>query len=214
MDRRSLLAGGLGLATTAALAAPGLAPTALAQVQALPFRDQRLVRQAADYLQGLKTAKARFVQTSSRGGTAAGTLYLNRPGKARFEYDPPSQMLVVSDGRDVSIYDRRLKTFDKYPLGATPLGIFLARRISLQEDVKVTGLAHTDDGFSITVMDAHAQADGRMIMDFAAQPIALRGWTIVDGQGVETRVQLSGMVAGGAFDPYLFVLADPRKRLG
>jgi outer membrane lipoprotein-sorting protein len=206
MDRRSLLTGGLSLAAGAALA-----PPVLAQVQALPPKDRQLVEQAAAYLQSLKMAKGRFTQTSSRGASSSGVLYLNRPGKARFEYDPPAQMLVVSDGRNVSIYDRRLKTFDRAPLGATPLGIFLSRRIRLDEDVKVVRLTRSADGFAITVADARGQADGRLILEFAAEPIALRGWTVLDGQGVETRVRLSGLAPVSALDPALFVLTDPRR---
>ena len=202
MDRRTLLAAGFSLA-----AAP-----AFAQVQALPYKDRQLVGQAADYLQGMKMAKGRFTQTSSRGASSSGTLYLNRPGKARFEYDPPAEMLIVSDGRNVSIYDRRLKTFDRAPIGATPLGIFLARRISLEEDVKVTRLTRSEGGFAITVMDARGQADGRLVLEFNADPISLAGWTVIDGQGVQTKVRLSGMQPTSGLDPALFVLSDPRPK--
>lgn len=207
MDRRTLVAAGLSL-----IAAPAFVPSlAGAQVQALPLRDRQLVDQAATYLQSVKMAKGRFSQTSSRGSSSGGTLYLNRPGKARFEYDAPAEMLIVSDGRNVSIYDRRLKTFDRYPLGATPLGIFLSRRIRLDEDVKVTGLTRTADGFGITCVDGKGQADGRLVLEFANDPITLAGWTVVDGQGVQTRVRLSDMAAVASLDPALFVLADPRR---
>ena len=207
MDRRTLLAAGLSLAALSAFADP-----ALAQVQALPLKDRQLVAQAAAYLQAMKMAKGRFTQTSSRGASSSGTLYLNRPGKARFEYDPPAEMLIVSDGRNVSVYDRRLKTFDKAPIGATPLGIFLARRISLEEDVKVTRLTRSAGGFAITVMDARGQADGRLILEFNAEPISLAGWTVVDGQGVQTRVRVSGLTPTTGLDPALFVLNDPRPK--
>ncbi|OYX36441.1 MAG: hypothetical protein B7Y99_01520 [Caulobacterales bacterium 32-69-10] len=203
MDRRTLLAAGLSLA---------FAPAALAQVQALPLKDRQLVAQAAAYLQAMKMAKGRFTQTSSRGSSSSGTLYLNRPGKARFEYDPPAEMLIVSDGRNVSIYDRRLKTFDRAPIGATPLGIFLARRISLEEEVKVTRLTRSEGGFAITVMDARGQADGRLVLEFNADPISLAGWTVIDGQGVQTKVRLRDMQPTSGLDPALFVLTDPRPK--
>jgi outer membrane lipoprotein-sorting protein len=206
MDRRSLLAAGLGL-----VAAPALLPNlAQAQVQALPLKDRQLVEQAAAYLQNLKQAKGRFTQTSSRGAASSGTLYLNRPGKARFEYDPPAQMLIVSDGRNVSIYDRRLKTFERAPLGFTPLGIFLSRRIRLDDDVKVVRLTRSVGGFAVTVADARGQADGRLVLEFSEDPIALTGWTVIDGQGVQTRIRISGLSVVNGFDPALFVLADPR----
>jgi outer membrane lipoprotein-sorting protein len=206
MDRRTLLLGSLGLAGLGLAAVP-----AYAQLEALPYKDRRLADQAAAYLQTLKQAKAHFTQTNSNGRASGGTLYLNRPGKARFEYDPPAEMLIVSDGRNVSIYDRRLKTFDKAPLGATPLAIFLARRIRLDEDVRVTGLTRRPGGFSISAVDGKGQAEGKLILEFNDNPISLAGWTVIDAQGLQTKVRLSGLAPASGFDPALFVLNDPRK---
>ena len=93
---------------------------------ALSADDKALVDKAVAYLQGLSEAKGRFTQTDPRGAVSTGELFLKRPGKARFAYDPPSGLLVVSDGGAVAIQDNRLKTFDSYPLGATPLSLFLA----------------------------------------------------------------------------------------
>ncbi len=90
------------------------------------------------YLQGLGEARARFVQTDARGASTQGTVYLKRPGKARFAYDPPSGLLVVSNGSTVSVADSRLKTFDAYPLMSTPLSLFLAKTIRLDRGVQVT----------------------------------------------------------------------------
>src|SRR4051812_46683436 len=119
-DRRTL---SLALAA-AALAGPAFAQPAAPA--ALSAADQALVSRAVAYLEGLTEAKARFVQTDARGRATTGQLFMKRPGKARFAYDPPSGLLVVSDGGVVSIHDARLKTFDSYPLGATPLSLFLA----------------------------------------------------------------------------------------
>lgn len=203
MNRRTLLAAGL-----AAVASP-----ALAQIEALPSAQRKLVTDAAAYLQNLKSAKGRFIQTSSRGATSSGTLYLNRPGKARFEYDPQYHMLVVADGRTVGIYDGRLKTFEKGPLGATPLGIFLARKIDLSNDVRVTGVTRTATGFGVSMTDPHGNANGSLTLDFNSAPLSLLGWTVVDVQGVETKVRISDLTET-ALDPALFVLNDPRKTGG
>jgi outer membrane lipoprotein-sorting protein len=205
MNRRTLMLGSLALAAVAA------GSPALAQIEALSRPDRALVDQAAAYLQGMKAAKAHFTQTTSRGGQSSGTLYLSRPGKARFEYAPPAGMLVVADGRNVAVYDKRLKTFDKYPLGATPLGIFLSRRIDLSQDVKVVRVNHTPGGFGVVLTDPHAQADGQLILEFSTSPLALTGWTVIDGQGAQTRVRLSGLAPARSLDSALFTLNDPRK---
>src|SRR5689334_18303717 len=122
-----------------ALVALGVAGPALAQAP-LAADDQAMVSRAIAYLEGLGEARGRFVQTDPRGQTSQGAVYLKRPGKARFDYDPPSGLLVVSDGSTVSVADSRLKTFDRYPLGATPLSLFLSKSIRLDRGVQITGV--------------------------------------------------------------------------
>lgn len=199
----------VALAGAAAPAAAAPPPT-----PALSEEDQALVSKAAAYIQSLKSVQGRFSQTSSRGGASAGTFSMQRPGKARFAYDPPADLLVVSDGYNVKIFDRRLKTFDQYPLGQTPLVLLLAREVRLDRGVIVTGVKRTPGGFSLTAKDARKQADGSITLDFAESPMALRGWTVVDVQGVETRVRLGELTPVPRLDPNLFVLRDPKARSG
>src|SRR5687767_9437007 len=128
-----------------ALAAAPLAGPAFGQ--GLAAADKALVDRATAYLQALDQAKARFVQTDARGRSVTGTVYLKRPGKARFAYDPPSGLLVVSDGGVVSVQDKRLKTFDQYPLSTTPLSLFLAKTIRLDRGVSIARVSRLADGF-------------------------------------------------------------------
>lgn len=203
LTRRALA---LGLA---ALPLPALAQRAPA---ALSVADRALVERAAAYLQGLTEAKGRFVQTDARGATSQGSLYLKRPGKARFEYDKPSGLLVVSDGGNVSIADSRLKTFDAYPLMATPLSLFLAREIRLDRGINVTRVSRMADGFSITARDAKKQAEGQITLTFSDNPLALIGWTVTDAQGASTRIRLTSLTKTSGLAPSLFVLKDPRPK--
>lgn len=201
LTRRTLALGLAALPLPALAAPPAPAPVSAA--------DMALVDKAAAYLQGLTEAKARFVQTDGRGATTQGTVYLKRPGKARFAYDAPSGLLVVADGSFVSVADSRLKTFTKYPLMATPLSLFLAKRIRLDREVVVSRVARLADGFSITARDGGKQAEGQITLNFAAEPLRLMGWTVTDAQGGTTRVRLNGL-APASLDPALFVLKDPR----
>lgn len=198
------------------LAALPLAGSAFAQVAPSPAAlspdDKALVDRATAYLQGLDEAQGRFVQTDGRGQTTQGALYLKRPGKARFAYDPPSGLLVVSDGAIVSVQDKRLNTFDRYPLGVTPLSLFLAKTIRLDRGVSITRVTRQPGGFTITARDGGKRTAGQLILSFRDAPLALTGWTVTDAQSRPTQVQLTGLQKTSGLDPALFVLKDPRPR--
>ena len=164
--------------------------------------DDPLVAKAAAYLDTVNDVRGRFVQSDNRGGVAEGTLYLARPGRARFEYDPPSGLLITSDGRTVIVSDSRLKTFQRYPLTSTPLAIFLADHIRLDR-ARITRVDQTADGFSITARDSGA-AGGEITLYFFREPMRLTGWSIVDAQARTTRVSL-GQLTPAAAPATLFV---------
>ena len=132
--RRFLLAAAL----MAAVASPALAQNAAPAPAVLNAEQKALVDKATAYVQGLGSAKGRFVQTDARGTRTQGTLYLQRPGKARFAYDAPAGLLVVSNGANVNIWDSRLKTYESYPLSKTPLNLLLAREVRLDRGVVIT----------------------------------------------------------------------------
>jgi outer membrane lipoprotein-sorting protein len=205
MKRALVLAVALILSPLAAMA-----QTPAPSAAALNADDQALVDRAVAYLEGLSSASGHFVQTDARGGVTQGELLLQRPGKARFEYDPPSGLLVVADGRNVSVLDKRLKTFESYPQRSTPLGMFLAGRIKLDGGVRVTRVARLSDGFSLTAEDPRKQTRGSITLNFTDKPLALAGWTLVDSRNAVTRVRIVDLKAVSGLDPAKFVLRDPR----
>lgn len=206
-SRRALLTGAAALFAFAALS-----PRDAEAQTALSDRDQTLVDRAAKCLESLQEVQGRFEQTNARGVVQTGAVFLKRPGKARFQYDPPSGLLVVSDGRWVSIWDSRLRTFSRAPFGATPLAILLTRHVRLDQDVDVFRVANFEDGFYLSARKASGQArtEGYITLVFGDNPMQLRGWTLVDGQGQATKVRLLGLEPR-ALKPELFVLDDPRK---
>jgi outer membrane lipoprotein-sorting protein len=207
--RRFFLAAGLA----AAIASPAFAQTAPVPAK-LTAQQQALLDKATAYIQGLSSAKGRFVQTDARGTQTQGTFYLQRPGKARFAYDPPAGLLVVSNGNNVNIFDSRLKTYESYPLAKTPLNLLLAREVRLDRGVVITDVRPLADGFTIVAQDAKRQALGKISMDFSNGPVALMGWTVTDIKGGQIRVRLADFAETGALDPKLFVLTDPRRKIG
>jgi len=204
LPRRRLLALLLGAAVSAA------APAALAQ-GGLSADDQALVAKARAYLQDVGQLRGRFTQTDPGGRVSSGEIYIARPGKARFAYDPPKDMLIVSDGRLVSVYDRRLKSYNQYPLGKTPLSLFLAKEIRLDRGVEVTGVTRFAGGFGITARDSRRETRGAITLTFADDPVRLTEWTVTDAQGSRTRVKLSGLRAASGLDPSLFVVRNPLR---
>lgn len=208
--RRLLLAAGLA----AALASPALAQQAQPAPATLSAEQKALLDKATAYIQGLSSAKGRFVQTDARGTQTQGTFYMQRPGKARFAYDPPAGLLVVSNGNNVNIFDSRLKTYESYPLSKTPLNLLLAREVRLDRGVIITDIRPLADGFTIVAQDAKRQALGRISIDFSNSPMALTGWTVTDIKGGQIRVRLVDFAETSDLDPKLFVLTDPRRKVG
>jgi outer membrane lipoprotein-sorting protein len=190
-------------------AAPALAASPNPPTPALSTADQATVARAVAYLQGITSAKGRFVQTDQKGGRATGTLYLDRPGRARFEYDPPAGLLITCDGRTITVGNSRLKTLQHYPLSATPLGLFLGKEIRLDRGARVVAVTTTASGFSITATDLRGAAQGQIVLSFADGPIRLIGWTIIDAQRRATRVDLEGLAPAGDLPASLFVQQRP-----
>ncbi len=176
--------------------------------------DSALVQRATAYLQHLTTASGRFTQTNPRGQSVSGSFVIQRPGKARFDYDPPSGLTIASDGHRVAVVNARLKTIQAAPLGMTPLGLFLAKDIRLDRGVTVAKVTHTPDGFTVVARDGSKKAQGQIALDFTQSPIALTGWTITDAGGGATLVRLTGFAPSAPRDASYFVLRDPRPVLG
>lgn len=202
LPRRSVLAG-LALAATPAAAQNRAAPPpAPPPAPMLPAED--LARIEA-YLNAITTLKARFLQVDQRGQVAQGTLWISRPGRMRFEYDPPSPILLVADGTSVTFHDRQLDQTSVLLISMTPLGILLAQRIRLVGgDVTVTRGESFGGGLEITTVRTSSPREGSLIMTFSANPMALRQWRVIDAQAQEVRVSLSAVETGGRFDPALF----------
>jgi outer membrane lipoprotein-sorting protein len=174
-----------------------LAP-ALCAVMAAPAAAEKLSLGAiSGYLNGLATAEGEFTQVNADGSISTGQLYIKRPGRMRFEYDPPEETLVVADGDTVGVVDPKSNTGpEAYPLHRTPLKIILARHVDLTRERMVTG--HASDGKTTTVraQDPEHPEYGHIELVFTGDPVELRQWVIDDGQGSRTTVILGDLQTG------------------
>jgi outer membrane lipoprotein-sorting protein len=205
--RRSVLA-------LLALAAAPWVIAAAPPPPSLSAEDSALVAKAVAYLDGLTCDKGRFQQVDPRGGMTTGTFFLQRPGRARFDYDPPSGLVIASNGFKVTVVDHRLKTIQAYPLAATPLGLFLARNIRLDRGVSVTALARSAAGFTLTARDQRHPNQGSIEMSFTRDPIRLAGWTVTDSRGQSVQVRLAALSPATPQGWRFFDLGDPARETG
>jgi outer membrane lipoprotein-sorting protein len=182
--------------------APDAAPRANAPVEQIA--PDVAVQKANAYLNTLQTFVADFVQIGADGRRSEGKLYVQRPGRLRFEYAQPATLEIVADGTSVAIRDRKLATQDMYFLGQTPLKFLLKDRIDLRKDVKVLGVDSDRKGVIVAVEDkATFGGTSRIKLIFDPKTFALKQWQVTDPQGYETLVQQQP-------DPALFKINNER----
>ena len=163
-----------------------------------------------DYLNRLTTLKADFVQINPDGGTVTGELYYQRPDKMRLDYDPPSDILIISDGWHITYYDRRLEQVSHVFPSSTPLGFLLDDEIRLSGDVTVTEVQRSAGELHITLVQADEPNEGSIRLSFGEEPLELRRWTLVDAQGLATHVMLERPQTGLSLDRELFRFRNPQ----
>lgn len=162
---------------------------------ALPAAAQQLsLNTLSNYLNQLTSAESAFTQINADGTISTGTLYMRRPGKMRFEYNPPEQALVMANNGGVFVFDRKLGGEpETYPLNRTPLGLILARNVDLSRANMV--VAHGFDGTATTVtaQDPEHPEYGSIELKFTSDPVELRQWVITDDSGGQTTVVLGAL---------------------
>ena len=155
---------------------------------------------------------AKFEQAAANGGEATGYLWMARPGKMRFQYDPPNQLLLLADSFYVYSWDPDLKQMTKVGLKSTPAWFLLRQPISFTDGVTVTRFEHSGNTVRVAVVQSAEPDAGGLTMVFTENPLVLRQWSVVDQQGRVTNVALSQLQYGMALDPKLFQYQDPYSR--
>jgi outer membrane lipoprotein-sorting protein len=207
MQRRSFLqsAAGFGLF---ALLAPALGRAALGATELkLTEADRALVRRVEDYLNGLTTLQARFLQSSSNGSYAEGDIYVERPSRMRFEYDPPVPLLIIADGYTLALYDKELKQVTQVPIWETPLWFLFKDTIEIADSLVLTNLTYGAGSVNMTIQEEQAEGNlSSVTLTFSEAPVELRKWEVVDAQGLVVQTGLLNPRYGGAMNPDLFDL--------
>lgn len=208
--RRLLGAAGAAALVLAAVAAGGPAGLAesQAQVAALSPDEVSAVARVERYLNDIQTMRARFVQVSSNGAYAEGAVYLERPGHLRFDYDPPTPVLMIANGLSLLYYDKELKEATFLPLWETPLWFLIREEVRLDDNVEIVDIEEARGTLRLTLRDAESPEGGAVTLIFSDEPLSLKKWEITDPQGIETQVSLVNPVFGVEIDPDLFKTGD------
>jgi outer membrane lipoprotein-sorting protein len=160
------------------------------------------------YLNSIGTLKGSFVQIAPSGEMSEGSFYLSKPGKLRFEYNPPVPTLLVADGHGVAVVNKQLKTIDKYPLYETPLKLILDKNVDIRHSPQFVSMQHQQGTLVINMRSNQAHSKANITLVFSEPVYELRQWTVLDNQGLATTVALRDLQPGATLSPALFVLPD------
>jgi outer membrane lipoprotein-sorting protein len=172
---------------------------------ALKPEQRAIIQRVDDYLSGTQTLTGNFVQIGPDGRRTQGEFSLQKPGKVRFDYDPPTQIELIADGQSVVVRDRRLATQDVYPLSQTPLRFLLSDKVDLMRDTNLVAV-YADDVFITVVVEEKNGIVGtsRLMIMFSAKDMQLKQWTVTDPQGYDTTVAVYNLDTTKRLDPNMF----------
>ncbi len=207
--RRILPAAALALLAAGAVMAGAAAAQETARPVPLTDAQKAELRRVEDHLNGLETLQARFIQVSQRGQVAEGDLYLQRPGRIRFEYDSPVPILIVSSGPVLYYFDKELEQTTQVFVRTTPVGLLVREKLSFADDVTVSHFARRAGAIRITVQRTGDPGEGAITLVFSDKPLRLRQWVVLDAQGRRTSVTLTNVRTGHRLDPKLFRFDAP-----
>lgn len=167
------------------------------------------IEQAEQYLRGLDTLQADFIQTAYNGSRLSGTFYLNRPGKLRFEYNEVDDF-IVADGLFIYFYDGELKEQTNAPIGQTLADFLLREDLTLRGDVAVQDIGEKDNLQVITIAEAEDPAGGSVRLYFQKEPFTLYKWHVIDAAGLTTEIMLRNIRKDIDLPSNLFAYIKPK----
>jgi outer membrane lipoprotein-sorting protein len=177
----------------------------IGETTAFDARQRALADRVSAYLTNVRLLSGNFVQVAPDGSKSEGDFFLQKPGRVRFDYNPPSPIELIADGSSVVVRDRKLATQDLYPLSQTPLRFLLADHLDLLRDTNLVGIS-ADDVFVTVVIEERQIIGGthRLMIMFGAQDYQLRQWTVTDPQGYDTTVAIYNLNTTRQPDPNMF----------
>jgi outer membrane lipoprotein-sorting protein len=173
---------------------------------------EEVVERINAYFNSFTTLRGEFVQTSPKGRVDRGLLFISKPGKLRFDYAPPSVLLIASDGKWLTIKDKKRERGDQFPLNATPLRYFVAKKINLMSDALITGFQQENGVATLALADKKGSIRGQLLLVFDETRGELTQWVSIDARGQRLTVDVLNLEKDVALDPELFQVTINRQQ--
>ena len=187
----------------------------LCMVLASPVAAEKISRnEISSYFNAMTTAEAQFSQITDTGETSTGRLFIRRPGRIRFEYDPPEATLVVVGGGQVAVFDPKSRDEPlRFPLRHSPLNLVLEREVDLAQRDMVVAHFEVESQTAVTLQDPENPDYGFIQLIFNDNPVQLHQWVVQDNSGGQTHIILDSLTEGGKLSNMLFnIQHEMRKR--
>ncbi|KPF67801.1 hypothetical protein IP69_12145 [Bosea sp. AAP35] len=192
--------------------APRGAPAIVRAKAGAPATREEAIERLNAYLNSFSSLQGNFIQHAADGRRLEGRIYIQRPGKMRFEYEPPATIEVIADGTSVAVRDKRLATQDIYSLGQTPLKFLVRERMDLSREGTITGAAIDGDVLTLRLEDRSTLGGtSKIALKFDLAANVLRQWIVTDPQGYETTVSLYNLDTQRRPDAKNFIIDYQRK---
>ncbi len=188
-----------------------LASTALLCAAAPVKKDAEDIKRVEAYLTDLYSIVADFSQIDPNGGEAEGKFYLKKPGKMRWEYKPPTPILLVSNGKVMTYYDSELDQVNYIAFDDTLAGFLAQERITLDsKSARLTDFVAKDGTIRATIVQRDKPDEGSLTLEFTDKPLQLKQMVVTDARGQRTNIQLQNAQYGENLPDSLFKFEDPR----
>jgi outer membrane lipoprotein-sorting protein len=193
---------------------PFTAVQVFAKSQAMELSPEQLqsIDKINAFFNSFQTLRGEFVQTSPRGRATRGVMHLAKPGKLRFEYEPPNPLLIASDGKWLTIKNKAKEKGDQVPLSSTPLRLIVASKLNLTAEANVIGFEQNANMTTVVLADKKGSLAGQIILVFDETANTLQQWIIVDGKGQRTTVELTNLEKDVKLNPKLFNVTINREK--
>jgi outer membrane lipoprotein-sorting protein len=175
----------------------------------LSHKDKGTLARVETYLSDIHTISSEFVQSAPSGDISTGSFYLERPGKLRMEYKPPTPVLMVTSGSDIVYYDKELDQISRISLDSTLVGFLARDEVKFDDSVRITNIERGEGSIRISLIQSKKPKDGMLTLEFADSPLELRNMSVTDSSGQVTTVALNNARFNMPLPPELFVFKDP-----